>query len=320
VPRDSRARFTASTHETRVNNSAGFSIAASKCGPSMAVSTLHVSQGAQASRLQIIPLTQLPFALSRESPRSSAPMVARQVQHRRRHPLGARRTECQSAARRQDAGRDLRGRRHAEARPAVRSRPAAHRLREAARQRISRDRDHPARAPRRAKRVFFQRPAVSVEGHPEAFHGHRIGRTSYSIMAQGQIDQILSSKPEERRAVFEEAAGITKYKSARREAMNKLRADRSKSSRGWRMSSPRSRGRSAAPAVRRPRRLRYKRVNHRLRHLALAWSTHSHAQLAATLGRSIPRSPLCVPRPTLAGPPPSRNRSRSTKRNLHADA
>ncbi|NJR43330.1 MAG: hypothetical protein HC767_12405, partial [Akkermansiaceae bacterium] len=37
-----------------------------------------------------------------------------------------------------------------------------------------------------------------------------IGRTAYSIMAQGQIDQILSSKPEERRAVFEEAAGITK--------------------------------------------------------------------------------------------------------------
>ncbi|MFO1450492.1 MAG: hypothetical protein U1F61_20195 [Opitutaceae bacterium] len=41
-------------------------------------------------------------------------------------------------------------------------------------------------------------------------------------MAQGQIDQILSSKPEERRAVFEEAAGITKYKSQRREALQKL--------------------------------------------------------------------------------------------------
>ena len=43
-----------------------------------------------------------------------------------------------------------------------------------------------------------------------------VGRTSYSIMAQGQIDQVLSSKPEERRAVFEEAAGITRYKSQRR--------------------------------------------------------------------------------------------------------
>ena len=49
-----------------------------------------------------------------------------------------------------------------------------------------------------------------------------IGRTAYSIMAQGQIDQILSSKPEERRAVFEEAAGITKYKREKKEAMRKL--------------------------------------------------------------------------------------------------
>src|SRR6476619_4412659 len=49
-----------------------------------------------------------------------------------------------------------------------------------------------------------------------------IGRTSYSIMAQGQIDQILSSKPEERRAVFEEAAGITKFKREKKEALRKL--------------------------------------------------------------------------------------------------
>ena len=49
-----------------------------------------------------------------------------------------------------------------------------------------------------------------------------IGRTAYSIMAQGQIDQILSSKPEERRAVFEEAAGITKYKREKKDALRKL--------------------------------------------------------------------------------------------------
>ncbi|MGA0854112.1 MAG: chromosome segregation protein SMC [Luteolibacter sp.] len=49
-----------------------------------------------------------------------------------------------------------------------------------------------------------------------------IGRTAYSIMAQGQIDQILSSKPEERRAVFEEAAGITKFKKEKKEALRKL--------------------------------------------------------------------------------------------------
>ncbi|MFV1994253.1 MAG: chromosome segregation protein SMC [Verrucomicrobiales bacterium] len=49
-----------------------------------------------------------------------------------------------------------------------------------------------------------------------------IGRTSYSIMEQGKIDMLLSSKPEDRRAVFEEAAGITKFKSQKKEALRKL--------------------------------------------------------------------------------------------------
>lgn len=49
-----------------------------------------------------------------------------------------------------------------------------------------------------------------------------IGRTAYSIMEQGKIDQILSSRPEDRRAIFEEAAGITKYKSQKKEALRKL--------------------------------------------------------------------------------------------------
>ena len=49
-----------------------------------------------------------------------------------------------------------------------------------------------------------------------------IGRMSYSFMVQGQIDQILSSKPEERRAVFEEAAGITKFKREKKDALRKL--------------------------------------------------------------------------------------------------
>ncbi|MBP5509889.1 MAG: chromosome segregation protein SMC [Kiritimatiellae bacterium] len=54
------------------------------------------------------------------------------------------------------------------------------------------------------------------------FMGTGIGTTSYSVMAQGQIDAILSSKPEDRRAVFEEAAGITKFKADRKEALRKL--------------------------------------------------------------------------------------------------
>ena len=49
-----------------------------------------------------------------------------------------------------------------------------------------------------------------------------IGRTAYSIMEQGKIDLLLSSRPEDRRTVFEEAAGITKFKSQKREALRKL--------------------------------------------------------------------------------------------------
>ncbi|MDF1752607.1 MAG: chromosome segregation protein SMC [Verrucomicrobiales bacterium] len=52
--------------------------------------------------------------------------------------------------------------------------------------------------------------------------GTGIGRTSYSIMEQGKIDMLLSSKPEDRRAVFEEAAGITKFKQQKKEALRKL--------------------------------------------------------------------------------------------------
>jgi len=51
-----------------------------------------------------------------------------------------------------------------------------------------------------------------------------IARSAYSMMEQGKIDMILSSRPEDRRAVFEEAAGITKYKTQKREALRKLEA------------------------------------------------------------------------------------------------
>src|SRR6202043_3605637 len=51
-----------------------------------------------------------------------------------------------------------------------------------------------------------------------------MARAAYSMMEQGKIDMILSSRPEDRRAVFEEAAGITKYKTQKREALRKLEA------------------------------------------------------------------------------------------------
>ncbi|MEK9862195.1 MAG: AAA family ATPase, partial [Verrucomicrobiota bacterium] len=51
----------------------------------------------------------------------------------------------------------------------------------------------------------------------QLFMGTGVGRASYSIMAQGNITQLLSSKPEDRRLVFEEAAGITKFKVQKKE-------------------------------------------------------------------------------------------------------
>ncbi|MCB1201395.1 MAG: AAA family ATPase [Leptospiraceae bacterium] len=49
-----------------------------------------------------------------------------------------------------------------------------------------------------------------------------VGKSSYSFMEQGRMDMILSSKPEERRAVFEEAAGISRYKAKKEEAERNL--------------------------------------------------------------------------------------------------
>ncbi|MFA6635657.1 MAG: chromosome segregation protein SMC [Candidatus Omnitrophota bacterium] len=56
--------------------------------------------------------------------------------------------------------------------------------------------------------------------------GTGIGTSSYSIVEQGRMDMILSSKPEDRRHVFEEASGITRYKTQKREALLKLEKTR----------------------------------------------------------------------------------------------
>ncbi|MDD4910282.1 MAG: AAA family ATPase [Candidatus Omnitrophica bacterium] len=63
---------------------------------------------------------------------------------------------------------------------------------------------------------------VRLKDIQEIFMGTGIGAESYSLIQQGKIDLILSSRPEDRRLVFDEASGITKYKSQKREAMRKL--------------------------------------------------------------------------------------------------
>ena len=58
----------------------------------------------------------------------------------------------------------------------------------------------------------------------DIFLGSGVGRTAYSIIEQGRIGQIVSARPEDRRAIIEEAAGITKYKKRREAAERKMEA------------------------------------------------------------------------------------------------
>ncbi len=69
---------------------------------------------------------------------------------------------------------------------------------------------------------FINKTSCRLKDIQQLFMGTGIGRTSYSVMAQGNITQLLSSKPEDRRMVFEEAAGITKFKAQKKESLRKL--------------------------------------------------------------------------------------------------
>ncbi len=60
----------------------------------------------------------------------------------------------------------------------------------------------------------------------ELFYDTGIGKEGYSIIGQGQIDRILNGKPEERRELFDEAAGIVKYKRRKATAQKKLQEER----------------------------------------------------------------------------------------------
>ncbi len=69
---------------------------------------------------------------------------------------------------------------------------------------------------------FINKTPCRLKDLQRLFMGTGIGTTSYSVMAQGQIDAVLSSRPEDRRAIFEEASGITKFKADKKEAIRKL--------------------------------------------------------------------------------------------------
>ena len=71
---------------------------------------------------------------------------------------------------------------------------------------------------------FINKNPIRLRDIHELFADTGIGKSAYSIMEQGNIDVLLSNKPEERMLIFEEAAGITRYKMKIRESHRKLTA------------------------------------------------------------------------------------------------
>ena len=109
-----------------------------------------------------------------------------------------------------------------------------------------------------------------------------IGRSAYSIMEQGKIDQILSSKPEDRRAVFEEAAGITRFKSQKKEALRKLELTEANLLRVTDII--REVGRQIGSLQRQASKARrYQEVYNRLRYLDTRLAHHSYVELREKL-------------------------------------
>lgn len=69
---------------------------------------------------------------------------------------------------------------------------------------------------------YINKNSCRLKDIRELFMDTGVGKEGYSIIGQGKIDEILSNKPEDRRNIFEEAAGIVKYKSRKQDALRKL--------------------------------------------------------------------------------------------------
>lgn len=73
-----------------------------------------------------------------------------------------------------------------------------------------------------ANEYFINRQQCKLSDIRALFFDTGVGKSAYSILEQGKIDQILTKSPEERRSIFEEAAGISRFKSESLEAERKL--------------------------------------------------------------------------------------------------
>jgi chromosome segregation protein len=115
----------------------------------------------------------------------------------------------------------------------------------------------------------------------DLFFGSGVGRTAYSIIEQGRIGQIVSARPEDRRAIVEEAAGITKYKKRREAAERKMEATQQNLTRvadlvqelGKQLESLNRQARKAE---------RYKALRAQIRELELKAAAARYLEIAAT--------------------------------------
>jgi chromosome segregation protein len=115
----------------------------------------------------------------------------------------------------------------------------------------------------------------------DIFFGSGVGRTAYSIIEQGRIGQVVSARPEDRRTIVEEAAGITKYKKRREAAERRMEATQQNLTRvadlvqelGKQLDSLNRQARRAE---------RYKALRARIRELELAAAASRYLELTAT--------------------------------------
>src|SRR3989338_2316098 len=70
---------------------------------------------------------------------------------------------------------------------------------------------------------LMNKTPVRLKDIVELFLGAGVGAEAYSLIQQGKVDLVVSAKPEERRQILDEAAGITKYKANKKEALSKLK-------------------------------------------------------------------------------------------------
>ncbi len=111
-----------------------------------------------------------------------------------------------------------------------------------------------------------------------------IGQDAYSFMMQGKIDQILSNNPQERRIIFEEAAGITRYKSQRKETLVKLDLVEQNLARALDLMQEVERQKDNL-YHQAQKALRYQKTKHRLQHLELAYYALEYQKKQSQQGR-----------------------------------